>query len=176
MMSGVSMSCADRHEHLDGIVADVGVHRRTGGQRAAGRDEDGVAVGIGGRHELGADAAARAAALILDDDALAKHCAKPVCDDARHAVGRPTGRERHDHLDRPVRIGLRLGVCGTDAMQRTTDTQPCCYQGSYHLHPSRSPVGLGSAFDAVATLSHFSILTSMNLGELARRHRDRLGV
>ena len=34
------------------------------------------------------------------------------------------------------------GVRGTDAVQRAAGTQPCCYQGSYHLRPSRSPVGL----------------------------------
>ena len=109
---------ADRRKHLDRIVADVGVHRRAGGQRSARRHQERVAIGIGGRDELAADAAAGAAA-VFDHDGLAEHRAEPVGDDARHAVGRPARRERHDHLDRfPAGISLRVRKIG--AVQRPT--------------------------------------------------------
>ena len=122
---------ADRHKRLDRIVADVAVHGRAGGQRAARRDQEGIAVGIRGRDELCADAAARAAAAVLHHDVLAEDCPEPVRDDACHAVGRPAGRERHDHPDRPIGIGL--GVRRLDAVQRPSGAQRCCKQGSHHL-------------------------------------------
>ena len=82
----------DRRERLGRIVADVLVHGRAGRQRSAGGDQDGVAVGIGGRDHLGAVAAACAAAVVLDHDALAEHGAEPVRDDARQpSTGPPAG-------------------------------------------------------------------------------------
>jgi hypothetical protein len=123
----------DRHEHLHRVVADVLVHGGAGGERATRRQQDGVAVGVGARDELGADAAARAAAAVLDHDALAEHRAEPVGDDARHAVGRPAGRERHDHLDRLLgRPGLRLR--GAGEVQCAGDAQGCRQQGSNDHH------------------------------------------
>jgi hypothetical protein len=64
---------ADGYERLGRIVADVGVHGRAARQRPARGDQDRVAVGIGGRDRLGADAAAGAPAAILNHDRLAEH-------------------------------------------------------------------------------------------------------
>jgi hypothetical protein len=125
---------ADRRERLEWIVTDVGMHGRSSGQRAARRDEDGVAVGIGAGDHLGADAAAGAAAAVLDHDALTEHGAKPIRDDARHAVGRSARRERHDHLDRTIGIGLGVREISAKKRpaQRPSDAQRDGKQRSDH--------------------------------------------
>ena len=98
----------DWREVLERVVTDIFVHRRTRRQRSSWRHQNGVAVGISARDELGANAAPGAAATVLDHDTLAEHSAEPIRNDACHTIGRSARRERHDHLDRPVRIGFGL--------------------------------------------------------------------
>ncbi len=76
--------------------------------RAELAEIDRVAVGRGTHDAADANAAAGTAD-VLDDHGLAKRRAQPIIQDARDGVGRPAGRERHDHGDRPRRIGLRDG-------------------------------------------------------------------
>ena len=112
--------------------------------------QDGVAVGIGSRDKLGADAAAGAAAAVLHDDALTEDGAEPIGNDARHAVGRPARRERHDEFDRA--IGIVLGLREIGAEQRAADVQ------RYRQQNSNQP-GLPS----------FSAMRLAILPEIARR-------
>jgi hypothetical protein len=112
---------------------DIAVDRGPGGKRSARRDQDGVAAGIGARDHLGADAAARAAAAVFHDDCLTEHFAEAIGDDAGHAVGRPTGRERHDHSDRPVGKGLALPL-----RVATPGAEQGRNQRSYHFDHSRA--------------------------------------
>ena len=74
--------------------------------RAELAEIEGVAVGRRAHHAADADAAAGAAD-VLDDHRLAERLPQPIVQDARDGVGRAAGRERHDHGDRPRRIGLR---------------------------------------------------------------------
>src|SRR5262249_16804010 len=92
--------------------------------------------------DLAAEAAA-GAALVLDDDALAEDCAEPVRDDAHQAVGQSARRERHDDLDRPVGVGVGLGLRDADAVQGPAGAQQCRNQGS--RHPGYLPYWSGDA-------------------------------
>ena len=83
--------------------------------RAPMADADRVAVGRRARDPADADGAA-GAGRVLDDDGLAERAAHALGHDAGDGVGRTAGRERHDHGDRPRRIGLR--VRGGDASKR----------------------------------------------------------
>ena len=129
---------ANRYERLGGVIADIWMHRGAGGQRAAGRQKDGVAVGIGGRDELCTDTTTGTAAAVLDHNALAEHGAKPIRDDARHTVGRPARRKRHHELDRTVGIGLRLGVPKASALQHPSGAE-CCGNQDSRDHFGRLP-------------------------------------
>ncbi len=95
----------DRREVLHQIVRQR-IDRAVGGVRAEVPADDGVAVGRGARDAGGADRAAGAGD-IFDHQRLAERDAHPLAEIADDGVGRPAGRERHDHRDRPVRIILR---------------------------------------------------------------------
>jgi len=70
--------------------------------------EQGIAVGIGFDDGVGCDRAA-GAALVLNDDLLAKLLAKPLCGNARGDVDAATGGKRHNQLQWMRRkVGLRL--------------------------------------------------------------------
>ncbi len=96
----------NRHEIAHRIVAQLGVHARVGAVRAACPQQKGVAVRRRARDCSGAEAGARATA-ILNDDRLPQHFAEPRPNDARDYVDATAGRERHNDLDRLARIGLR---------------------------------------------------------------------
>ncbi len=64
-------------------------------------DQQRIAVGRRARHELGADAAAGAGA-VVDHHRLSERLADLIADDAADNVGIAAGRERHDQPDRPV--------------------------------------------------------------------------
>jgi hypothetical protein len=97
---------ADRLEIRARVVTQVRVKHRRRHVRAHADRHDGVAVRIGRRGARGAERAAGAAD-VLDDDALVEMPAHAIGGDARHGVARPTGRERHDHHDRPRRVTIR---------------------------------------------------------------------
>ena len=94
----------DGREILQRIVAELGLHEGIDGERAVRADEQRVAVGRRARHRFGADAAAGAAA-VVDHHRLAERARDPFADQAADDVGIAAGRERHDQMDRPVRIG-----------------------------------------------------------------------
>jgi hypothetical protein len=88
--------------------------------------QHGVAVGIGARHQPGADRAAGAAA-VLHDDRLAELMRQRLEHDARHDVDRAARRERDDGADLFRRPGLRAretgqhrcGECGAEQAEMT---------------------------------------------------------
>ena len=102
----------DRREILDGVVAEIALHRRVcrvGGDVA---DHQRVAVRLRPRDGLRGDCAAGARD-VLDDEGLAQRCAQLVGDQARDEVHATAGRLRRDDLHRPARIGvLREGGRG----------------------------------------------------------------
>ncbi len=90
------------------------MHQRIDGQRPVRADQQRVAVRLRVRDELSADAAASAAA-IFHDNRLVQLLRHLVADQAADDVGITPGRERHDHVDRPVRIG------GEGALRQQSD-------------------------------------------------------
>ncbi len=89
---------AHRHEVLHRVVRhlpDVRDH----GEDAVVQHADGVAVGRGALHPLGADRPC-GAGLVLDDDLLAHVLAHLLGDDADHHVDRAARLQRHQHQDR----------------------------------------------------------------------------
>ena len=111
-----------RREILERIVAELGLHERVDGERPVRADQQRVAVGRGARHHFGADAAAGAAA-VVDHHRLPKRHFHLFADDAADDVGIAAGRERHDQMDRPVRIGGE-GFTRKQA-QRRAEAQSC---------------------------------------------------
>ena len=97
-----------RHEVGERIVAGVRLHVRHHGQHAVVRHDHGVAVRIGAGAGPHADHAG-AAGHVLDERPLAELFAHLVGDQARDDVDRAAGGERHQKLDRAIRVGLRLG-------------------------------------------------------------------
>ena len=83
-------------------------------------DADGVAVGGSPGHNLGADIATRARA-ILDDDLLAQPQSKLLCDNPRHNVGTAARRKWHDQADRALRPTAVAGLCGSAHYQHHPD-------------------------------------------------------
>ena len=75
-----------------------------------------VAVGLGIERRLGADVAATTG-LVFDHDGLAPLARQPVEDDARHEVGRPARRIRHDHLHGATGVILGLTRVGQERQQ-----------------------------------------------------------
>ncbi len=94
----------NRRKILERIVAELGLHERIDGERPVRADEQRVAVGRRARHHLRADAAAGAAA-VLHHHRLADRLRNLVADHAADNVGIASGREWHNQMDRPLRIG-----------------------------------------------------------------------
>ncbi len=102
---------ADGREIGDRIVGQLLVEALIGRMRRVGRDQHGVPVGLGAGHVLGGEKAARARH-VVDDDGLPEARRHLLAQHARQRVGGAARRERHDELDRPIRIGIlcvRLG-------------------------------------------------------------------
>ena len=165
MISGVSMSSADRRENLGRVVADVGVYGRAGRQRSTRSHQESVAVGIGGGDELAADAAAGPAA-VFDDDGLSEHHSKPLGDDARHAVGRSARREGYDHLDRLL-VADRLRVARPAAVQHPSGASNAVSKALIILAVSR-------LWSVSADLHFILFRHSMRQPSKNSRSRDRL--
>jgi hypothetical protein len=83
-------------------------------------DADGVAVGGSLGHNLRADIAACARA-ILDDDLLAQHQSKLLCDNPRDDVGTAARRKWHDQADRALRPTAVAGLRGSARYQHHPD-------------------------------------------------------
>src|SRR5262249_32886796 len=75
-------------------------------QRRVDREKKRIAIGLGIGDRRGPGRPAGAAA-IVDDDALPERLAQRLTDDARHGIGRTSGREIDDQRDRTVGIILR---------------------------------------------------------------------
>ncbi|MNQ81412.1 hypothetical protein D3C85_964340 [compost metagenome] len=89
------------------VVALLLVQADIDGQRAGGAEQDGVAVGLGVGHVLGADVAAGAAA-VLDDDVLLERLSEFFGQAARQGVGGAARRKGHDQRDGANgRVGVR---------------------------------------------------------------------
>ena len=98
----------DGREVLQGVVGQRLVQRRVGRVADVGH-EQGVAVGRGLGDDVGADDAARAAA-VLDHHGLAEVFGERRHDAARDDVGAAAGRGGDDEADGFVRVlGLREG-------------------------------------------------------------------
>ena len=97
----------ERGEILDRIEPQFRVQALVDGVGADRAHEDRVAIGRGARHELGADIAAGAGA-VVDDDRLAKVLADELPQHARQDVGGAAGRERDDDRDGLGGEGLGL--------------------------------------------------------------------
>ncbi|TMH70386.1 MAG: TauD/TfdA family dioxygenase, partial [Betaproteobacteria bacterium] len=80
------------------------------------------------RHEVGADRAARPAA-VVDDERLAEHFREPLGEHAPENVGRPARRPGNDEPDRLRRVRLSEAR-GRDETQQKTGKRP-----SQHVHP-----------------------------------------
>ena len=70
-----------------------------------------VAVGFGFRDQVGGDDAG-GPGLVFHDHRLAEPFLQLLRDDAPEHVGEAAGREADDDADRPVRVGIALGVRG----------------------------------------------------------------
>jgi hypothetical protein len=81
---------------------------------------DGIAVGGSPGHNLGADIAACARA-ILDDDLLAQPQSKFLCDNPRDNVGTAARWKWHDQADRALRPTAIAGLCGSAHYQHHPD-------------------------------------------------------
>ena len=103
---GTRRGGADRREILERIVGEVLERRRRNDVIGRGVQQR-VAVGLGGRDRLGADGGAGAGP-VLDDHRLTQRRGQMVADQPSDDVDRRAGGERHDDLDRPVGVGLRL--------------------------------------------------------------------
>ncbi len=97
----------DRPEGLHGVVGQAREEARIGGVGAR-VEEDRVAIGLGGRHRIGADRAAGAAA-VLDDEAAAGQGRELLEEDAADRVGAAAGRIGHDDAHRAGGPGLGAG-------------------------------------------------------------------
>ena len=94
----------DRRQNFSvvGLLLQAGID----GERER-RHEQGVSVGRGLGHDIGADRAA-AAGPVADDDRLSPLVGKPLRDKARDGIGGTARHERNHQLDLLARIGLRL--------------------------------------------------------------------
>src|SRR5262245_1677344 len=102
----------DRREGLAGIVVAIIGDGGDHDERADVATQQRVAVGIGGRHRLGAEAAGGAGA-VLDHDRLPEREREVLGEDARAHIDRTAGRKGDDELDRS-RIGIGLRRRGRD--------------------------------------------------------------
>ena len=108
--------------------------------RAGVGEPERIAVRLGTRDLLGADAAAAADA-VLDHELLAEPLAELLRDDAGDGVGAAAGGERHDEADRPLRParvrGLRQHCVGGE--QPGQQYQCRASQGQASRDRGRSP-------------------------------------
>jgi hypothetical protein len=116
-------------EILLGVVGQLLADGRIDQQRVGG-DQHGVAVGgrLGERRRRHDRAGARA---VLDHDGLASPArGEEIREDARHHVGRPAGRERHQELHRPrgkVGRALRRRAGGGGEQRESCCDCPDCF-------------------------------------------------
>ena len=96
----------DRHETVR-IVGELLVKRLVDGERRRIGEQQRIAVRRGLGRLFGADIAAGAGP-VVDDHRLAPFLRQLLRHHAHQRVGRGARRRRHDDLDRPRRIGLRL--------------------------------------------------------------------
>jgi hypothetical protein len=94
-------------------------HRAVQDLRGPVADADRVAIAGGTGDAPDADCRRRPGD-VLDDDRLTERLAHPLGHDARDRIGRPTGTVRHDHHDRPRRIGVRPAVARTEQERHRT--------------------------------------------------------
>ena len=100
----------DRNE-LAWIKFQVWIEVLIDDQRRWRRSEQGVAVGIGLRHDFGADIAA-GAGVVFDDHRSPPFARQPLREDARHHIGGTAGREGDDNLHHSRRIVLGVSIGG----------------------------------------------------------------
>ena len=108
---------AHQHERLVGdqrFIGGVGVRHQ----------EQRVAVGRGPRDRLGAQDRA-GARTVLDHERLLEGLRQILAELAGKNVGRAAGRERHDDLHRPRRIGLRRGGRDRDGESQASNAARC---------------------------------------------------
>ena len=154
----------DRREILPHIERQCFIQVRVGGERAACRHQQRVAVGIGLCDRIGADVAAGAAA-IFDDHRLAEAFGERLRDNPGGDVGASPCGEADDHPDRlcrPGGLGMRLPQQHQRKRKRERNRTPhlqssLCAGASYAprlIHSRWSPVpiaserGSNSCFDA----------------------------
>src|SRR6185295_10822653 len=101
-----SHAVGHRDEILLRVVVQLLVDVLVGGDHRTRGKEQRVAVGRGARRLRGADAAARAAA-VLDDYLLAPDLAQLLAEEARRDVGRTARGKGNDETHRLLRPGLR---------------------------------------------------------------------
>jgi len=96
----------NRRECLAGIERHRPVEKFIDALEAGRGHQQRVAVRLRLGDDVGADIAARART-ILDDDRLAERLRELLAHRAGEHVDQPARRERRDHADRPVGVGLR---------------------------------------------------------------------
>ena len=89
---------------------NVGMRKGVDDQGRIESEKKGMPVRRGLGDELGADIAARTAA-VFNDYRLTQGTRQPFGDRARTRIGCTTGTERDDEPDRPGRIERVLGAC-----------------------------------------------------------------
>ena len=95
---GGNANLRDRGKILGHVIRGA-LHQRRRGERPGGRRQDGVAIGRGLRHQIGADHAAGAGA-IFRHNRLAPRFGDLGRGDAGHKVSRLTGRPGHNQAQR----------------------------------------------------------------------------
>ena len=101
-----------RREILQRIVGRLAADERRDDEGAAGREQDGVAVGLRLGDEVGADASI-AAGPVVDDDRLPQALMHAGRELARDDIGAAARRERQHDMNRPRRETFdRLGCAG----------------------------------------------------------------
>ena len=126
----------DRGEVLHRVVAQVLVEPRMDHQRAAGREDQRVAVRRGAL-DLGQRQPAAGARLVVDDHVLPERDAHLVGEQARHHVGRAARREADQDAGRALlRQGEGRGKCSGGgqrcemaAFHRRSPRVGCCCRG-----------------------------------------------
>ena len=98
----------DRREVVHEVIRQVLEQQRVDGVDRR-RQHQRVAVRRRLRDRVGADRSARPARAVFDDRRPARDLIELLHQDAGDAIDRSAGRERHDHGDGAVRIGLRRG-------------------------------------------------------------------
>ncbi len=111
--------------------------------------DDGVAVGLGRRHNGRSDSAARTR-LVVDDDRLAELLRRDLGETAKQEVGGNAGGKGHHQRDRPIgKIGRRLGP----RRSRKCNGQHRCKQSTDYAHNSLPSTGVRNALSLHATKS-----------------------